>query len=135
MHPVLLQAFHGQPFEQITFTLEIHFHRGNQKTLPEPSRAAEKIIFASGDKIVYLIRLVHIYITSVAEILEILDTYRVKHNSCFYFAGHGIPLSALPDTNLMIFLQYLKQSGNISLISLCEPDSNMICHKQSISPQ
>ena len=79
--PFLFQLFQSQPFEQLPFPLEIGFHGGHEQALPEPSRTAEKIIFTCGDKVVYLVRLVHIDISSVAEIFEILDTYRVKHSS------------------------------------------------------
>ena len=76
--PFLFEFRDGQSVEQLFLSQEIRFKSADQQTFPEPARAAQEIIPASGDKSVYQSCLVHIEEPVLAQALEILYSYRIK---------------------------------------------------------
>ena len=76
--PFLLQAFHCQTLEQFLLPLEICFQRAHKKAFAEPSRTAQEIVASGFDQLVDQSCLVYVTVSVPADLLEILDPYRVK---------------------------------------------------------
>ena len=81
--PFSLQLFQCQPAEKVFPSAHICFNGGHEQAFPEAPRAAQEVIFARRNKPVYQFSLVHIDITSVSEVLKILDSDRVQHKILF----------------------------------------------------
>ena len=80
-HRILLPIpIHGigiKTFEELALPLEEAFERGEEKTLPEATRASEEVIPRAIYNGLHILCLIHIEIIILADYLERLLTYRI----------------------------------------------------------
>ena len=79
LHPVLLQFRHSQPLKELFLSKEICFQGADEQTFPESARPGKKIVISFLYHFVHQRGLVNIHATVIAEFLEILYSYRIKH--------------------------------------------------------
>src|SRR5574344_1287230 len=82
--PFLFQFFEGKSFEKFTLSAEVGCHRGDKQTLAETTGTTEKIITPRCRHLINQSGLVHIHVTVIADLLEILYSNRINHNRLIF---------------------------------------------------
>ena len=79
--PVLFQAVYLQTLEQVLVPQEIMLQRRNQKAFSKTPGASQKINLSFRHKGINQVRLVHINVTTINNLVKTLDAYRVFHGA------------------------------------------------------
>src|SRR5574344_1212690 len=83
--PLLFELVDGKSLEQFLSSLEIVFECGNEQALSESPRATQKVNLSFCGELIHQVRLVHIHISVLDNLCEILYSYRVLHTlNCFF---------------------------------------------------
>src|SRR5574344_1639101 len=84
--PFLFQFFEGKSFEKFTLPAEVSCHRGEKQTLAETTGTTEEIITSRCCQLINQGSFVHIHVTVIADLLEILYSNRINHNRRIFAA-------------------------------------------------
>src|SRR5574344_322760 len=97
--PLLFELVDGKSLEQFFPTQKIVFKSGNEQALSESPRATQKVNLSFCGELIHQVRLVHIHISVLDNLCEILYSYRVLHTLNLVFGGK--------DTNFVLYLQVI----------------------------
>ena len=78
--PLRLKTIDSKSLEKILTPLEIVFKCGYKQALSESPRATQKVDMSLVGKFLHQVCLIHIHISVLDNLLEILYSYRVLHN-------------------------------------------------------
>ncbi len=79
LFPLFFEFINGETTEHFFLATEIVVEGGHEQTLAKAARTAQEIDLASSHHVVYQCCLVHIYKSSIANLLKALHSYRVLH--------------------------------------------------------